>query len=299
MQQIGGARPALFFTLLVLLIDRDLAPQAAGIAAGSTLPTGTAFSDTRSQLTNFFVQQRLADGNFSVQGGKIDVTHFLDVYGMVSPWLHFQNLAFLTSPAIAAPNQGLGIAGGAMLTRYIYAIGSLADANGDPTLSINPFRSFFDTREYFKSVEIGWTSEKGRIYLDNVHILYWHADKRKVAGVGESEGVAFSAAWFIDDRWLPFVRAGWSRGDAAPMKRSIAGGLGLRRDNKDVVGIGIAWGKSSVSSLRNQTTAELFYCWQTSNVLAITPSLQLIHKPALDPTNDNLVVLGMRARAAF
>jgi porin len=280
-------------------IATDLAPQGAGIAAGSTLPTGTAFSNTQNLLTNLFLQQRLMDGRFTVMGGMIDVTDFVDVYGLISPWQHFQNLAFLTSPAISAPNQGLGIAAGAMLTSNIYATGSLADANGDPTLSVNPFDSFFDTSEYFTSAEVGWTSEQGRIYLDNVHLTYWHADARKAAGVEESEGVTFSAARFINDKWLPFFRAGYSHGTAAPMKKSIAGGIGLRRDNKDVVGIGIAWGEPSVSGLRDQTTAEIFYRWQVNDVLAITPSLQLIHNPALDPTNDNLMVFGLRVRKAL
>jgi porin len=280
-------------------ISTDLAPQAAGIAAGSTLPTGTAFSNSQNLLTNLFLQQRLLDGKMNVQVGMIDVTDFVDIYGAVSPWLHFQNLAFLTSPAIAAPNQGLGIAGGAMLTSNIYAIGSLADANGDPTLSRNPFESFFDTAEYFKSVEIGWTSSQGRIYLDNVHLTYWHADAREAAGVEESEGLVFSAAKLIDDKWLPYIRGGWSKGMAAPMKRTISGGLALRRENKDVVGLGISWGEPSVSGLRDQTTGEIFYRWQVNDVLAITPSLQFIHNPALDPTNDNLVVFGLRARKAL
>jgi porin len=280
-------------------ISTDLAPQGAGIAAGSTLPTGTAFSNTQNLLTNLFLQQRLAGGKMTVQAGMIDVTDFVDVYGLISPWQHFQNLAFLTSPAISAPNQGLGIAGGAMLTSNIYAIGSLADANGDPTLSVNPLDSFFDTSEYFTSAEVGWTSEQGRIYLDNVHLTYWHADARKAAGVEESEGVTFSAARYINDKWLPFIRVGWSKGTAAPMKRSLAGGLGLRRANKDVVGVGIAWGEPSVSGLRDQTTGEIFYRWQVNDVLAVTPSLQLIHNPALDPTNDNLVVFGLRVRKAL
>lgn len=280
-------------------IETDLAPQGAGIAAGSTLPTGTAFSNTNTLLTNLFFQQRLAGGKMTFQAGMIDVTDFIDVYGMISPWMHFQNLAFLTSPAIAVPNQGMAVAGGAMLTSNIYVIGSLADANGDPTLTVNPFDSFFDTAEYFKSAEIGWTSEQGRIYLDNVHVTYWHQDAREAAGVEESEGVAFSAAKFIKDKWLPFIRGGWSSGTAAPMKRTISGGIGLRRENKDVVGIGISWGEPSVSGLRNQTTGEVFYRWQVNDVLAITPSLQWIHHPALDPTNDNLVVLGLRARTAM
>jgi len=277
-------------------ITTELAPQDAGIAAGSTLPTGTAFSNINGALTNLFFQHRLADGNFTVLAGMADVTDYLDVYGLISPWMHFQNLAFLTSPAIAAPNQGLGIAAGGMLTSNIYAVAGLADANGDPTLSVNPFDSFFDTKEYFSHAEIGWTSGKERIYLDNVHLTYWRVDEREAVGIDESEGLAASAAWFINEKWLPFVRAGWSRGPAAAMKRTLAGGLGLRRENKDVVGIGIAWGDPSIAELREQKTGEIFYRWQMTDVLAITPNVQIIWDPALNSDENRIAIFGFRTR---
>jgi carbohydrate-selective porin OprB len=34
-------------------------------------------------------------------------------------------------------------------------------------------------------------------------------------------------------------------------------------------------------------------------VLAITPSLQWIHNPALDPIRDDIVVFGLRVRTAL
>ena len=278
-------------------LGTDLTPQDLGTVAGSILPTGTAFTDYEWGVTNLFWRQRLLDGRVSFVAGTVDVTDYLDVYGLINPWTHFQNLAFLTNPAIAPPNQGLGVAGAAMLTSNIYVIGGFADANGEPTVA--GFDTFFEDNEYFKHVEIGWTSSQDRIYLDNIHLTYWHADDREAAGVPESWGLAFNAAKYLDERWLPFLRAGYSEGGAAPLRANIAAGVGLRRANTDVLGVGLGWGRPSLGHLRDQYTAEMFYRWQATETLAITPDLQLIWDPALNPLEDSIAVFGLRGRAAY
>jgi len=117
--------------------------------------------------------------------------------------------------------------------------------------------------------------------------------------VPESWGLAFSAARFLDDQWLPFIRAGYSEGGAALMRRSLAAGLGVRIDGRDVAAIALAWGDPSDATLRDQTTLEAFYRWQVNDVLAITPSAQVIRDPALSPDEDRILVLGLRARKAL
>jgi porin len=47
-------------------------------------------------------------GRISIVAGMVDVTDYIDVYGMTNPWTQFQNLVFLTNPTIPAPNQGQG-----------------------------------------------------------------------------------------------------------------------------------------------------------------------------------------------
>ena len=71
-----------------------------------------------------------------------------------------------------------------MLTDNIYILAGLADTNGDPSEPDEMFDSFFDDKEYFKHVELGWTSKKERFFFDNVHVTAWHVDERVRAGVG-------------------------------------------------------------------------------------------------------------------
>jgi porin len=238
-----------------------------------------------------------ADGGGSDAQTSIDVTDFIDVYAMINPLTHFINLAFSTNPTIAVPNQGLGAAAGGMLTDRLYLQGGLADANGQPTLS--GFDTFFDDSEYFSYVELGATSSQDRIYLDNMHVTLWHTEAREVAATPEGWGVAFTAQKFLYDKWQPFFRFGYSDGDAALLQTNFSTGIGLKRENNDVAGIGVSWGKPSVGSLRDQFTSEAFYRFQLTQFLAITPDVQLIVDPALNPTVDVLAFFGVRLRAAF
>ena len=199
-------------------------------------------------MTNLYWKQRLDKGRFSFVAGVVDVTDYLNVYGLINPWTAFQNLAFLTGPTIPVPNPGLGAAFGALVTDNIYVVGGLADANGDATEL--GFDTFFDDREYFYHAELGWTSSKDRIYLDNIHLTGWYANEREDAMVEDGWGLAFSAAWFVDDTWMPFIRAGYSDGGGALIEKSAGAGFGYYfSESKDLIGLGLNWGRPPDSGL--------------------------------------------------
>lgn len=274
-----------------------LTPFDLGFEAGSLTPTGTFFNEFDFGLTNFYWKQYLFDRDLVLAIGKIDVTDFIDVYALMNPLTHFINLSFSTNPSIAVPNQGLGVATGGMLTDHVYFQAGIADANGQPNRS--GFDTFFDDKEYFSYAEIGLTSQRDRIFVDNTHLTFWHTDARQNAGTPSGWGVAFTAQKFVQDRWLPFFRFGYSDGDAALMQTVFSAGVGLQRSNNDVCGIGVSWGKPAEGALRDQFTSEAFYRFQLTQFLAITPDVQLVVDPALNPTEDALAFFGIRLRAAF
>ena len=108
-----------------------------------------------------------------------------------------------------------------------------------------------------------------------------------------------TAQKFLCEKWLPFFRFGCSDGDAALMQTTFSTGLGIRRENNDVAGIGVSFGKPAAGTLRDQFTSEAFYRFQLTQFLAITPDVQLIGDPALNPNEDILALFGIRIRAAF
>ena len=157
----------------------------------------------------------------------------------------------------------------------------------------------FDDFETFKHAEIGWVASRERRYFDKIHLMVWQQDKRDDAGVPEDYGVAGSVAWFFDNKWMPFLRAGISQGDAALYEASVSAGIGYYSRQTDLAGIGLNWSKPGGSSLDDQFSTEVFYRFQASENFAITPSFQLIVDPALAPDEDAIGVFGMRARIVF
>jgi porin len=273
----------------------DVAPQNLGFAAKATFMPGTAFNDNGTLLTNLFWTQRAPKGGWSFQAGQIDVTDFLDIYGAVSPYSAFQNLSFNTNPTINAPNPGLGLAGGVWLGDTVYAVGSVADANAAPS---DPGFDVFDHGKLFKSLELGVTSARDRIYFDNVHLTLWHIDADASKNRAEDYGASFSAAWFVNNTWLPFLRAGVADQGTGLYKRSLSTGLAYYGRNTDAAGVGLNWAESATST-QAQFTAELFYRFSLSSGFQITPSIQVIDNPLDNPGLGTVTVLGLRTRLVF
>ena len=273
----------------------DVAPQNFGFDGGALSITGTAFNDNGTLLTNLFWTQRAADGSWVLQIGQLDVTDYLDVYGLVSPYTAFQNLAFNTNPTINAPNPGLGIAGGVKLGSNFYLTGAIADANADPS---SPDFDVFSEGDLFISEEVGYTSGFDRVYFDNVHFTFWHADAADDGTRAEDYGVTFSAAWFVQNKWMPFFRAGASKGTAALFENSVSMGVGYYGRNTDLAGIGVNWAEAKGID-GDQLTVEAFYRFSISPGLQITPSIQYIKDPLLNPSASSVTLFGLRARIVF
>ncbi len=197
---------------------------------------------------------------------------------------------------LADRSSGLGIAGGVRLGDGFYVVGSIADANGDPT---EPNFDVFETGETFKSIEFGFTSAPDRIYFDNIHVTLWQSDAADDGSRAEDYGAAFSAAWFFNNTWMPFLRAGVSQGKAALYKASVSTGLGYYSRETDLAGIGFNWADPGDAFPDDQYTIEAFYRFTLSPNVAITPSIQHIINPVLDPAEDSVTIFGLRARLAL
>lgn len=91
-------------------LGTDIAPKGLGSEIGYAGLTAVTFSDIGWALTNLYWSQHLLDNRLAFVGGIVDVTDYIDVYGLVNPWTDFNNYAFTTNPTIPAPDQGLGAA---------------------------------------------------------------------------------------------------------------------------------------------------------------------------------------------
>jgi porin len=103
---------------------------------------------------------------------------------------------------------------------------------------------------------------------------------------------------------MPFVRGGYANDGGSLLEKSLSIGLGYNTfGGRDQLGVAANWGEpnedSFGSGLDDQYTFEVFYRLQLTKQLAITPDIQYLVDPALNPDEDKLWVVGLRARLAL
>ena len=271
-------------------------PQFGSLGAGTGLPTGSLFSGREWGLVNLQWSQAILDGRGGFVFGMSPADDYFHAYALANPLTAFSNLAFSIGAETAIPDTGLAVAAGTMLGEHFYWKGGLHDANGS---SSDPNLDVLGDWELYKNLEVGWTSEQGRMYLDNFHLGVWHADERSEAGVPEDWGVVANASWYFDEwRLLPFLRGGWSDGKSTLLDAQVSAGVGMQVRDSDLFGAGFSWGSPASEGLSDQWTGECFYRIQLRN-LAITPSLQLVLNPASNPDEDAMLLGGLRGRIVF
>jgi porin len=271
----------------------DIAPADLGFEAGYLGIPGALFSDVDTVLVDLNWQQLINDGGSGIIIGRYDPNDYLDVLGYANPWTSFQNLAILFNTSIALPDASFGVGGGHWFTDQLYALGTLNDANG----VVSDVDFFEDGSEFYKAAEIGWTPGRDERYFTKVHVTGWHVDERDDAGIPDGWGVTTAANWTLDKTWMVFAKAGWSDGDAPLMNKAVTvGGLYYFARRSDLLGLGVNWGEPADGSLDNQYTGELFYRLQFAQNLVITPDIQLVVDPALNPDEDSITFFGVRVR---
>ena len=107
-----------------------------------------------------------------------------------------------------------------------------------------------------------------------------------------------SAHWFFAQRFIPFLRFGISdgNGENAFYKADVQIGHGYRFLNYDILGISLSWNDPNIPEAKDQITAELFYRFNMTAHLELTPSMQFIANPTFNPNSNSLFYFGFRGR---
>ncbi len=264
------------------------------------------FNDSDFRTQNLYWRHRLQGGRATLIAGVLDPTDYLDAFALASPWLHFMNFAFSTGSAtIGLPNDGaVGVTYGSMLTDNVYLIAGITDSNGDPSDPLQGFDNFFNDNEYFKSVEIGFTSSHERIIFDNYHMSVWHKDRQVAANVPDGWGFAFSFSRYLNDNFMPFVRGGYADDGGSLLQRSLSLGIGYQTEAfSGLLGAAFNWGEPNETTfapgLDDQYAIEFFYRVPVGKRFAVTADTQFIRNPALNPAESSIFMINARVRYAF
>lgn len=284
----------------------DVAGTGFGGELGYAGLISSVFNDQGFRTTNLYWRQGAFGGRAVSYLGFVDVTDYVDIYALASPWTSFANLAFATGTTTIGglPDGAFGVMAGGFLTSNLYAVASIVDANADPTDVFGGFESFFGDFETFKTLEIGVTSGGERLFIDNLHVTFWQIDEHADGTAPSGWGVSASVTGAIADRWLPFLRGGWASEGGSLSEASVSAGVGYQPEpGGNVLGVGLNWSRPNADTfgldLDDQFTGELFYRVQLTENVQLTPSVQLLGNPALNPENDFIALFGLRGRIAF
>jgi porin len=85
---------------------------------------------------------------------------------------------------------------------------------------------------------------------------------------------------------------------------ALAVGFGYQpKGRQDLLEVGLHWSRPNESTfgldLDDQFTGEVFYRLQVVDKFALTPSVQILGNPALNPDDDFIAIFGLRARVVF
>lgn len=307
-------------TLDVVVEDRgpmgtDLPPLQAGLATGSIVPTAATWGDFDLGITQAYIRQNLAGNRFQYAIGKIFAPNFIDAYPFFDDNRQFLNQSFSTSPTIASPLRGAGAVGTWFPKANYYVLGGVYSANSSDTGTT--IDDVFDTGELFYQVEVGWSAlarsgvpvqARGPMDSNNIHLTAWYKDAQPDQANPtlrpQARGLAFNANMTVGDNVMWFVRAGIS--DGWVNDRAVSAGVGWHPSDQfsDLLGVGVGWVRPNDEILpepfqREQWNIESFYRWHLTPNLAITPDLQYIANPSLNPTVDDIWVASLRARFTF
>jgi len=278
---------------------RDTSPADFGGNVGFIAQPGYLFSDPDTVLVDLHWQQYLNDGKTGVVIGRYDPTDFMHVLGHKSPWTAFQNLNISLDSSIAYPDSGVGIGIGHWFDQtevgQFYVLGGFNDANG----KVTDEKMFEQGAEFFKYAEVGWSPTRDQRYTTNVHLTLWDVDERKHDAVDSAYGFAIGANYTLE-RVTYFAQYGRSDVDdpADPQiyERSINLGATMDMANSsNQAGLALNYGDMAAPGLDDQTVIEAYYRVQVTKNLALTPSVQHIKDPALNPSDD-VTIFAMRVR---
>ena len=287
-------------------LGTDLAPLQAGLGTGSIVPTAATWGDFSLGITQAYVRQSLADNRFQYTIGKIFAPNFIDAYPFFDDNRQFLNQAFSTSPTINSPLRGFGaVAAWFPGESGLYVKPGMFTTNSSDTGST--IEDFFTKNEHFYMLEVGISGlaqtgtpiqARGPTDANNVHLTGWYRNANE-NGSPRAYGVAFNANQMLGDSMMWFMRAGWSEGWFTD--RAVSVGLGWRppSSSSDLLGVGAGWQHPTIPGARSQYVGEVFYRFHVTPNFAITPDVQLIIDPALNPTTNTLWAFGLRARVSF
>ena len=281
------------------LAPADLSGEI-GVAA-----LNTAFGYSGSFTTDLSVlnwTQGFSDHRFGFAVGRLAPDVYMDSFVFSTFSRGYLNRSFLFNPTLGSTGVGaLGVVVKGFLTDQIWLGGHTYDGNAvSGSFDLDTFRQ----HEWLKGLEIGWAPSFARRPTDRIQFLYWSKDERAEAGVSSGKGWAVTASYQTGEKLLSFFRVGRSNGGAGvPAEKAASVGVEYSPRVGRALTVGLGWARPSEDTygpgLRDEYVTELSYRFQLTKNFSLLTDVQIVFNPALNPAEDRVWVLGLRASLAL
>jgi hypothetical protein len=123
-----------------------------------------------------------------------------------------------------------------------------------------------------------------------------------------TSGWSVNAVQNLNETWAVFARANGANGFVTSIKSSYALGVAmnnpLKRASADQIALAVGLSEAASPptnppNTRNEKPIEVYWTWTFFGGLLLTPAVQFILDPALNPTRSSVSVLSLRATFAF
>jgi len=296
-QSLGEGSVQFAYTVVRYPTDQDGNDVTQRLGLNTPINDYPSYQNTFNRLT---YTQALPGDRLLISAGQYPFAEFDGNEYMNSQHRNFNNYILAQNGSQTYPNAGLGAFAQINATRTIhFAIGFQNAANiSGATLSTDRFGE--DGFAWFGYAQ--WTPHPVGLGPARYSVLYYQVPT--VPQQTRSAGWSLNAVQHLDDTWAVFGRANRADDYVNPIQSSYAIGITMNDpiNRRPTDQIGLAFGHSDAAppptnpdGARSEKIIETYWNWTFYGGLLLTPHVQYVRDPALDPTIDNVWVLSLRA----
>ncbi len=271
------------------------------IAAGTDLlwRTVDGFTDAGFQVPNLYLSQGLFHGNLTVRYGQISIDNFFDSNKMRSDKHYLLNKAFSANPTVAFPSYGAGFtAKWQQGEKWDFSFGG-SNIQGTDYDAQYVSLSLTSTA-LFVTAQAGYNFNGLGMHDARIQLMGWQSNDSNEEALDTGNGISITlehAGKRSGERFL--LRYAFSGDDATEIDQMLTTGWGRETGNQDYIGFGAGIGRSTEDNDLWQGVAEIYYRWQVTKELTISPDLQVILGKGDTDEHDFHFVAGLRAGLTF
>lgn len=251
-------------------------------------------SDDYSKVNQFWWGQRMLDGKFGLQVGKIDPGSMINTNRFAgSGNTQFFGQPYATNPARSFPDNGLGIQLRVDPADWIYVHFLMSDSDAISTHS--PFSTV--EGRWLYAGEVGFRPRVPELGQGIYRLMLYYRD----AEAGDEVGWALSADQNLSEAYGVFLRYGGNDGGLNAIEHLVSAGFSLLtpfdRPN-DQAGIAVSFTHPTDGDLRDSYAAETYYRVRVTEGFELSGSVQVVFDPSAGE-QDTVAVFGLRARILY